>query len=81
MQTKIRTVRDERLAKIRQEETAIAREQKAYVAMIAAGYRFEMLRNQRLADQCEKLGLAESAELYWADAKRYEQLLLAATAK
>lgn len=81
MQTKIRTVRDERMAKIRQEETAIARESKAYTAMIAAGYRFEMLRNQRLARQSEALGLMESAGLFWADASKYETLWQQATAK
>lgn len=81
MQTKIWTVRDERMAKIRQEETAIARESKAYIAMIAAGYRFEMRRNQSLAKQSEALGLMETAEGYWADAARYEAMWKQATAK
>ena len=77
MQT-IRTVRDERVAKYQQEDTAVARESAAYLAMLAAGYRFEMLRNQRLADQSEALGLIDTAYAYRADAKRYEELLDAA---
>jgi len=74
MQT-IRTVRDERVAKYRADEQAIAREQSAYEAMLAAGYRFEMLRNLRLADQAEKLGLTDTAASYYAEAKKYEQKL------
>lgn len=72
---KIRTVRDERLAKYQQEDATIVRESEAYRAMIAAGYRFEMLRNQRLAEQSEALGLIDTAYAYRADAKRFEELL------
>jgi len=75
---KIRTVRDERVAKYQQEDRAIVRESEAYRAMIAAGYRFEATRNLRLAEEADKLGLTETAESYRAEAQKYQQKLTTA---
>lgn len=75
---KIQTVREARLEKYQAEEQAIVRELSAYEAMLAAGYRFEAIRNLRLAEEADKLGLTETAASYRAEAQKYQQKLTTA---